>query len=332
MATAPESYSSHYKNGNGIDFWGDRSDDDSSGCNSRCNVGCQMSWGGRSSNPSGQSNFRSSLAAAAAAAASVTGTGPSNDDDEDVDAILTSELQGMSLHDRETLFHDMHCVGHHVPEEPDFVAQSLREFDAELKAQVIKRTVTSSSLEQLLESFASTKIDDKDRMSDDSGNNHLTAYQLAEKQNAQYVQDPKLRLLFLRAEKFHISKSVTRFLKFLEEKRYLFGKDKLTKDITLNEIESDPMRNFLLHSGAFTSLPGTDRACRPVFVGRPNNVLEIYKSGVPEYEFPNVVSLLSCSVAHSVHFPFLFLPPSVSLVLVCFFNPIFVSFAYFITC
>lgn len=79
------------------------------------------------------------------------------------------------------------------------------------------------------------------------------------------VEQKEFRLSFLRAERFDTKKAATRFIDYFEEKRTLFGVDKLTTKIKLKDL--DPETKNCLESGQFQILPGQDRAGRAVIVG-----------------------------------------------------------------
>jgi hypothetical protein len=55
------------------------------------------------------------------------------------------------------------------------------------------------------------------------------AYVQAEAQNKEYVTCDKLRLKFLQAEMFNAKLAAERMVRFFDEKKKLFGPEKLTK-------------------------------------------------------------------------------------------------------
>jgi len=63
-----------------------------------------------------------------------------------------------------------------------------------------------------------------------------------------YVQDPMLRLMFLRADSFHVGKTATKLVKHFEMKLKLFGSEKLAKTITWDDLNDDDKAAYL--SGA----------------------------------------------------------------------------------
>jgi hypothetical protein len=82
---------------------------------------------------------------------------------KDNDAAIAAELNKLSLHERETILHDLHGVSDAVKENSELVKRSLYEMETYLAFQ-------NSALAQ----------------------------------NPAYVQDFKLRLMFLRSEQFQV--------------------------------------------------------------------------------------------------------------------------------
>jgi len=78
------------------------------------------------------------------------------------------------------------------------------------------------------------------------------------------VEQREFRLSFLRAERFDTKKAATRMIDYFEEKRRLFGVDKLTSKIQLKDLDAES--KYCLESGQLQLLPGRDRAGRAVIV------------------------------------------------------------------
>jgi hypothetical protein len=76
--------------------------------------------------------------------------------------------------------------------------------------------------------------------------------------------DPAFRLMFLRAEAFDPYKAAQRMVRHFDQKGCLFGKEKLGRDIRLNDLSPDDMESMAF--GSFQFLPRTDRAGRLVFM------------------------------------------------------------------
>lgn len=66
-----------------------------------------------------------------------------------------------------------------------------------------------------------------------------TAYELAETLDRSYANDPNFRLMFLRANNYQPERAARQMIKFFDFKQKLFGRSKLVKDITLNDLDDD---------------------------------------------------------------------------------------------
>jgi hypothetical protein len=98
---------------------------------------------------------------------------------------------------------------------------------------------------------------------DDQIQKHKTeTYVLAESLNKLYVENPKFRLMFLRANNFDKAAATCRLMEFLDQKLTYFGKDRLTKEITLNDLSTEDMK--ALESGMFQELSSLDVIGRPI--------------------------------------------------------------------
>ena len=146
----------------------------------------------------------------------------------DMDALIARDLNSMSLQDREEVFFDLHGVSPPVTETSELIIRSL----AELQDSIAKTTIKP-------------------------------AYELAQASNEEYVKNPKFLLKFLRAERFDVHKAASRLLLFFECKMELFGSEKLTQEITIDDLGEGGVA--VLESGFITLLPLRDRAGRCVF-------------------------------------------------------------------
>lgn len=93
-------------------------------------------------------------------------------------------------------------------------------------------------------------------------------YQLAVEQDRSYVEDPGFRLMFLRANLHDVNKAVSQMISFLRQKAKYFGADKVTSDITLNDLSPDEVK--LMLSGIYHIQDETDRHGRVIFMSCPN--------------------------------------------------------------
>ena len=91
------------------------------------------------------------------------------------------------------------------------------------------------------------------------------AYKLAREQNATYVSHPVFTVGFLRAEHYNTEKAAYRMFRYLKIKLDLFGEEKLTQDIILDDLGDDGKR--YLERGGLQVLPKRDAAGRRVVFG-----------------------------------------------------------------
>jgi hypothetical protein len=149
-----------------------------------------------------------------------------------VDFLRAEELKRMSASERECVLNDIHCCPD-VPFE-DAKCTGLRMDELELALQ--------------------------DELAGDS--EFGVAYRLAESIDYRYVQNYRLRLAFLRAERFHARKAARRLLGFLSEKLMLWGSSRLTREITLDDFNSEDMET--LRSGKLQLLQHKDQSGRQI--------------------------------------------------------------------
>jgi hypothetical protein len=152
---------------------------------------------------------------------------------DDADALLAQAMAAMSVDEREQSIFDVHGVSDVIHEEPSFVRAKLEDMEMELSK------ITRGKEE----------------------------YMQAEAQNKEYVICHKFRLKFLRAEIFNARLAAVRLVRFFEEKKKLFGPDKLTKEIKLRDLDKED-RKFL-DRGVFQIVPQRDRAGRRIIIWMP---------------------------------------------------------------
>ena len=146
---------------------------------------------------------------------------------DEISAMLAKEMNKLSVEDREKAFEDVHGIPRVVDEPQDFIEACLALLETEL-----------------------TNISSK------------PAYDLASSTSKEYTSSKRIRLMFLRAESFDPYKAASRMVRFFEEKFELFGADKLTKKITLDDLDPDDIITF--ENGVFQVLPEKDCAGRKV--------------------------------------------------------------------
>ena len=154
---------------------------------------------------------------------------PIEDVDEDkANALMAHELTNLSIEDRESSYEDMHGVASEIIETPELIEQSLGRLEEEIQSIYFKR-----------------------------------AYNLAEAKAPGYVRRRKLRLMFLRAERFDAKKAAIRLVGWFDWKLDLFSEEKLCKDITLDDLDKNALKS--VKGGWQQILPQRDSRGRAVF-------------------------------------------------------------------
>jgi hypothetical protein len=147
-------------------------------------------------------------------------------------ALLAKEMNQLSVDEREKVLEDVHGIPRVVDEPQEFIEACLALLESEL-----------------------TNISNK------------AAYDLASSMSKEYTSSKRLRLMFLRAESFDPPKAASRMVRFFDEKYELFGGDKLTKDITLADLDPDDIST--IENGLIQVLPSKDCAGRKVICQFP---------------------------------------------------------------
>lgn len=145
-----------------------------------------------------------------------------------IDALIAQELNRLSVQEREQALEDVHGVS------------GMEEEDKERMRRCLE------TLEERL-NFLKDESD---------------AYAIAEKMSKDYVTNYNFRMMFLRADRYNAEDAANRLMLFFEEKRRLFGVEKLVKDITLEDLSPDDMD--VLKSGYIQVSPEPDVAGRPI--------------------------------------------------------------------
>lgn len=92
-----------------------------------------------------------------------------------------------------------------------------------------------------------------------------TAYETAKAMDQAFATDKAFQMKFLRANKYDPKKATDQIIRFLKMKLDLFGIEKLTKVITLEDLDENDMD--CLRNGSFQVLPCKDMAGRPIIFG-----------------------------------------------------------------
>lgn len=144
-----------------------------------------------------------------------------------IDNLLNTELCNLSLDERGQVFDDIHGVSDNIEETPELVSESLQRLDAELKLIANKY-----------------------------------AYDFAYALDPKYVKNPIFRLRFVRASLFDAKAAASRLVQHFEIKMELFGKEKLSQDITQDDLGPEDLT--MLYSGYYQNIGVRDRAGRGV--------------------------------------------------------------------
>jgi hypothetical protein len=156
--------------------------------------------------------------------------------------VIAQAMNNLSVQEREQVYEDMHGVSAMVLETPKLIADTLYQ------------------MEHCLQKIS-----------------YKPAYDLAITIRAEYVLDPKLRLMFLRADRFDPKLAAGRFIRFMDWKLKLFGRDKLCQ-WHINSDDLDDDARFMLVSGIFQILPSRDSRGRVVFVIASNDHMRLQRT------------------------------------------------------
>jgi hypothetical protein len=164
------------------------------------------------------------------------------EEDEDTTALIAKAMNQLSIKDREQAYEDLHGVSAAVHETPALIAESCHK------------------LEQSLQKIR-----------------HKPAFDMAQTIQSSYVQDPRLRLMLLRAERFDANKAARRLVKYLDWKLKLFGPEKLCQwHIGLDDLDADA--RFMVGSGLSQILPERDSRGRVVTVLAANYIRRLRRN------------------------------------------------------
>jgi len=158
-------------------------------------------------------------------------TGNDKKQEEQVDSLLASALSSLSFVERQKQQEILHGVATEIPETEAMLKEAFETFEYHL--QKVKRG---------------------------------SAYETAESLDFHYVSDRAFRLMFLRGNQFDAKAAAGQMIRFFDMKLNIFGREKLVKDITMNDLSEDDKAS--LRTGAF-QLIGTDQAGRIVWLNLP---------------------------------------------------------------
>ena len=180
---------------------------------------------------------------------------------DDTQSWIADALKNMSMEDRNQVYCEVHGVDELITETPALLADSFR------------------NLKDALERCK------RDRPAE------AGAFQLAEKQNYDYIHSPFHYKVFLRAERFDVNRAAIRFVRYYTLKGELFGYMNLCKDISQEMMSEDDLA--CLSRGFNQILPWRDQSGRCLFLNLPH----LTDFAVPESlvsDTPTVVELGKC--------------------------------------
>lgn len=157
--------------------------------------------------------------------------------DEELDKILREEMNALPVGERQRYYEEIHGVSSLTEETPDLVANALAELEEEL-----------------------SKIPEKPE------------YDRALQLNANYVQDVKFRLKFLRADLWEAKASAARMVMYFRKMKQHFGEALMVRPLTQNDLTKEDLK--ALKTPTYAHLPTRDRSGRLVngwfpFCGTP---------------------------------------------------------------
>ena len=158
---------------------------------------------------------------------------------ESLETLMAKTYNEIPHEERGEQLNELHGVSDEIPETAEMVAKCLEELNVEL-----------------------SRITDK------------PAYDLALSLSPEYVLDRNFRLMFLRADIFDARASARRMVLFFEDKLELFGKDLLTKEILLSDLEDHEIKYF--REGRQQPLMQRDRSGRLIsFITRQQQTEQV---------------------------------------------------------
>lgn len=175
----------------------------------------------------------------------------------EVDKLLADVWTKLNFNDRveiEEEIHGVRCGA--VDETPELIERTLVEFDEKLNARKEQETETDKGL--LRNVIRACSLDSSTKAPNETESNSKC-----------YLNDPDVRLRFLRCECFAIDKAVQRMVSFLELTADLFGDYVAERPIQLSDFNTKEEESALQNSRN-QYLPFRDRSGRRVLVGVGN--------------------------------------------------------------
>jgi hypothetical protein len=182
----------------------------------------------------------------------------STSETDETDQWVATALQGMTLEDRDEIYHEIHGVVDEVKETPQLIQASFFKMKQELDSLVLIRDTTNSNSSMTGKrtenneggggaSSVSSRLDPK-------------PFQYAQEQNHDYVHSRFHYLMFLRNERFDCEKAAVRMIYFFQLKELFFGKAAACQDIHQGLLSKTELA--YLNQGFLQVLPSRDRSGR----------------------------------------------------------------------
>jgi len=188
-----------------------------------------------------------------------------------VDKALSNELMGLSLDARNAFEEEMHgvrCGSIFTKESPQILEQSLREFDHLLNvrkesAEALQgREVCVHGL--LLRNVIRTYCYGNNNCNNDNNCKKDSSDNSSPPQKDCYLNDPEVRLRFLRRECFAVEPAVNTFVNFFEFLQDLFGSFVAERPIEISDFSME--EELFLRNSRTQYLPFRDQSGRRVMV------------------------------------------------------------------
>ena len=203
-------------------------------------------------------------------------------EDSTVENSLSEELMKLSLNDRTAIEEEIHGVANETEESHELLTLCLHKFDKELMRVKIRRQQKSRDVDVLRNVIRTTadhfEDEGEDKTASTTGTHSVTpshepsnidtAIQMDaehESKKSCYVNDPSIRLRFVRAERYDCKRAVKRFVNFLEFGQELYGNFIADRPIRLSDLKTREEKRALANV-SFHFLPFRDRSGRRVFV------------------------------------------------------------------
>jgi len=176
---------------------------------------------------------------------------------DDEEEALNEEMQKLNIHER--IEADRTIVGNST------VGINLQASISDVYEEPHQLNLKFRELANTIDRIESEIGNANSTQFDTSKLEQFKAYTLAREQNATYVSHPVFTIGFLRAEQYDAEKAAYRMFRYLKIKLDLFGVEKLTQDILLDDLGDDGKR--YLERGGLQVLPKRDAAGRRVVFG-----------------------------------------------------------------